>query len=400
MRVHSSALVLACFCVVEHSAAFLSIPALFRSTASIKSFDSMRLRGCGTTSCTKMNAAAPPPPKTGTQTVKRELRDEALSRFFVGPVTCTPTSGGVNNMVNYVETMTGEKYILRIYNNGKNSARVKFEHEILRQLGEMKLSFEIPKTLPSLEDKKPHVLLSNGAEACIFHIIPGSLPKTASPRYPHLPIRTTFPRTSRKRSAAATKPAKSARPAQIHARPGLPSRGAGNREIGRAAGELNSALGAVKWVPRRGASTHPRARSRASSFSRARPHSRTGAREQARLQRLAHRIQNYVGTCTLCRERAECACMPLDGVASCRTHRVRVPHKAFTCSPSRAVTNPVPLLPAHPLPNPPSPPPSPLHSSPSFPLSRLPSPKIGSPTRTAGSDLRLEPLTRISDSNR
>ena len=49
---------------------------------------------------------------------------------------------------------------------------------------------------------------------------------------------------------------------------------------------------------------------------------------------------------------------------------------------------------------PPSPPPSPLHSSPSFPLSRLPSPKIGSPTRTAGSDLRLEPLTRISDSNR
>ena len=221
--------------------------------------------------------------------MKRELRDEALSRFFVGPVTCTPTSGGVNNMVNYVETMTGEKYILRIYNNGKNSARVKFEHEILRQLGEMKLSFEIPKTLPSLEDKKPHVLLSNGAEACIFHIIPGSLPKTASPRYPHLPIRTTFPRTSRKRSAAATKPAKSARPAQIHARPGLPSRGAGNREIGRAAGELNSALGAVKWVPRRGASTHPRARSRARSFSRA-PLTHGRARASRRASKDKHTV--------------------------------------------------------------------------------------------------------------
>ena len=110
-----------------------------------------------------MNAAAPPPPKTGTQTVKRELRDEALSFFFEGPTTCTPTSGGVNNMVNYVETIEGEKYILRIYNNGKNSARVKFEHEVLRQLGEQKLSFEIPRTLPSLHEKKAHVLLSNGA---------------------------------------------------------------------------------------------------------------------------------------------------------------------------------------------------------------------------------------------
>lgn len=102
-------------------------------------------------------------------------------------------------MVNYVETGEGEKYILRIYNNGKNSARVKFEHEVLRQLGNQKLSFQIPSTLPSLEEKKAHVLLSNGAEACIFHIIPGSLPKTTSPR-----------------------------------------------DIGRATGELNSALGKVR----------------------------------------------------------------------------------------------------------------------------------------------------------
>jgi hypothetical protein len=165
-----------------HVSGFLSTPILPHSANA--GLSSIRLRGSRAAS-TKIyaNAAAPPPPKTGTQTVKRELREEALSFFFDGPTTCTPTSGGVNNMVNYVETGEGEKYILRIYNNGKNSARVKFEHEVLRQLGDQKLSFQIPSTLPSLEEKKAHVLLSNGAEACIFHIIPGSLPKTTSPRY-------------------------------------------------------------------------------------------------------------------------------------------------------------------------------------------------------------------------
>ncbi len=181
---HASTILLACSAVVGYSNAFLLPSSIHLSNAIKKVGISIPLRGKSAATCTKMNsAAAPPPPKTGTQTVKRELRDEALSHFFVGPTTCTPTSGGVNNMVNYVETMNGEKYILRIYNNGKNSARVKFEHEVLRQLGEQKLSFEIPRTLPSLKEKKSHVLLSNGAEACIFHIIPGSLPKTTSPRY-------------------------------------------------------------------------------------------------------------------------------------------------------------------------------------------------------------------------
>jgi hypothetical protein len=179
-----SLLTVASFVFVECASAFLSTSCLSKGysqnrggVSACRSVSALPLRG----GSVLMSAAAQP--KTGTQTVKREVREEALASFFEGPTTCTPTSGGVNNMVNYVETANGEKYILRIYNNGKNSARVKFEHEVLRQLGQQKLSFEIPRTLPSLGDKKPHVLLSNGAEACIFYVIPGALPKTTSPRF-------------------------------------------------------------------------------------------------------------------------------------------------------------------------------------------------------------------------
>ncbi len=69
-----------------------------RSGVSVRSSSALSLQG----SPVPISAAAQP--KTGTQTFKREVREETLSKFFKGPTTCTPTSGGVNNMVNYVET--------------------------------------------------------------------------------------------------------------------------------------------------------------------------------------------------------------------------------------------------------------------------------------------------------
>lgn len=65
-------------------------------------------------------------PKTGQHTVEEDLRDEALSHFFAveQQPTTTPTTGGVNNVVNYVETADGHKYILRIYNNGNKTEKV------------------------------------------------------------------------------------------------------------------------------------------------------------------------------------------------------------------------------------------------------------------------------------
>jgi homoserine kinase type II len=68
----------------------------------------------------------------------------------------------------------------------------------LKQLSQYTLSFKIPQSLPS-KTGAPHVLLSSGAEACVFRLIPGKLPKTTSPK-----------------------------------------------EIGRASGELNSALEKIK----------------------------------------------------------------------------------------------------------------------------------------------------------
>ncbi|GIL44285.1 hypothetical protein Vafri_1797 [Volvox africanus] len=126
-------------------------------------------------------SANPSAPKTGQHTVEDALRDEALSYFFdSSDLKTTPTTGGVNNVVQYVETSNGERYILRIYNNGNKSEKVRFEHEILGQLAQQQLSFQVPRALSS-KAGRPHELLSNGAEACIFHIIPGTLAKTTSP---------------------------------------------------------------------------------------------------------------------------------------------------------------------------------------------------------------------------
>jgi homoserine kinase type II len=76
-----------------------------------------------------------------------------------------------------VETSDGKKYVLRIYNNGFNSPRVKFEHEVLDQLRAKKLSFKLPTTVPSIKTGESHVYLPNGAAACLFELIPGELPK-------------------------------------------------------------------------------------------------------------------------------------------------------------------------------------------------------------------------------
>eukprot|EP01039_Chlorochromonas_danica_P004228 gene4228-4645_t len=107
-----------------------------------------------------------------------QVLEEAASKFLVANTYhFTPTTGGVNNVVRYIETDNGHQYILRVYNNGNDSYRVRFEHAILQQLSQMNLSFKIPTTVPSLESAAPHVLLSTGAEASLFEIIPGKLPK-------------------------------------------------------------------------------------------------------------------------------------------------------------------------------------------------------------------------------
>lgn len=106
------------------------------------------------------------------------ILEEATAKFLAAKsFHFTPTVGGVNNVVLYVEADSGEKFLLRVYNNGNDPRKVRFEHAVLQQLAAMELSFKIPVPLPSLEAGLPHALLSNGAEASLFEIIPGKLPK-------------------------------------------------------------------------------------------------------------------------------------------------------------------------------------------------------------------------------
>jgi Ser/Thr protein kinase RdoA (MazF antagonist) len=81
--------------------------------------------------------------------------------------------------MDYITTADGNKYVLRIYNNGRDSVRVDFEDRVLSALlasgGD--LSFSVPTAIPSVIDGRKHVMLSNGAEAILFKFIPGELPK-------------------------------------------------------------------------------------------------------------------------------------------------------------------------------------------------------------------------------
>lgn len=136
--------------------------------------------------CRNMAAFASTIGAVGSTLTNSDLALEALAKFLrpseIEEAEIVPTQGGVNNIVQYVsyKTPSGEKkrVILRIYNNGLNSARVRFEHEILKQLNTVQLSFSVPSMLSSLVDKDvTNVKLSNGAEACMVEIIPGGLPK-------------------------------------------------------------------------------------------------------------------------------------------------------------------------------------------------------------------------------
>lgn len=122
----------------------------------------------------------------GSKLTDMELAREALSKFFdddgyLAKIRLTPTTGGVNNIVQYVTLPNGEKELLRIYNNGCDAKRVKFEHEILQRLNQIQgLSFQVPCFLTSTTDNdggSTMVRLSNGADACMCKIIPGHLPK-------------------------------------------------------------------------------------------------------------------------------------------------------------------------------------------------------------------------------
>ena len=103
------------------------------------------------------------------------LKREALSFYFpsLDGIEIWPTVGGVNNYCDHVR-INGDRFVLRIYNNGKDYPRIIFEHKVLLELLKTSsLSCRIPTPIKSLKDGLTHVRLSNGFEATLFEYIPG-----------------------------------------------------------------------------------------------------------------------------------------------------------------------------------------------------------------------------------
>ena len=120
----------------------------------------------------------PPPVVTdATDATAAELSEAAALLFPDAPsLHFTRCSGGVNNKVSYVASSPSAPphAVLRIYNNGNNTARVNYEHAVLTLLASCPLPFAIPRLLPPCAAPgATHCPLSSGARCCAMALIPG-----------------------------------------------------------------------------------------------------------------------------------------------------------------------------------------------------------------------------------
>ena len=104
------------------------------------------------------------------------LLREATAAFLDEECTFAPAVGGVNNSTYFLTRPSGERLVLRIYNNGNDRSRVRYEHAVLSALRAQPLPFCVPIALPARGSGLPHAELSSGAEAALFELIPCSLP--------------------------------------------------------------------------------------------------------------------------------------------------------------------------------------------------------------------------------
>jgi homoserine kinase type II len=126
--------------------------------------------------------------ETGYHAVADALRTEAIRKFFpreeADAMDVFPTTGGINNVgLRLVAKRGGAQYVLRVYNNGKNAARVAYEHRVLDRLRAVSstLSFRVPEAIPVLNGTETFAELSDGSHACVFPVIPGRLASNELP---------------------------------------------------------------------------------------------------------------------------------------------------------------------------------------------------------------------------
>lgn len=96
--------------------------------------------------------------------------------------------GGVNNRVYHCRTLTGRAIVLRVYNNGGSTARVRYEHSVLEALASKSatLPFALPRLLRALGTGATWAAVPSmepGTEACAFELIAGAVPAVASLKF-------------------------------------------------------------------------------------------------------------------------------------------------------------------------------------------------------------------------
>jgi len=153
--------------------------------------------------------SAPPPPRLSVPVVTdataasaAELA-EALALFLpaaeAAGASFVRCGGGVNNKC-YSVALAGSAQptlVVRIYNNGNNARRVRYEHEVLRQLQGARAAAlraacgaQVPRPLLPLAAAAAGAAgggatfapLSTGAEACLFPLIAGAPPPLSAAR--------------------------------------------------------------------------------------------------------------------------------------------------------------------------------------------------------------------------
>ncbi|MFD2613095.1 phosphotransferase [Paenibacillus gansuensis] len=112
---------------------------------------------------------------------EQEIR-ELAAQYALGPeVEIRLESSGMNNTTRFL--YAGDQvYVLRIYDNHKDIAKVQFEHEVMLRLGEMKLPFGVPK-LVQTESGATYARSSAGKLSALFEKAPGTRPSSDTPMH-------------------------------------------------------------------------------------------------------------------------------------------------------------------------------------------------------------------------
>ena len=110
---------------------------------------------------------------SATDASQAELTEAAAHFLPAAGLTFRRCSGGVNNKTFYVDA-GGGTFVLRIYNNGNNTARVVYEHAVMAALAPLDFSFSLPRFLPALDGSgRTFATLASGGQACCAALIPG-----------------------------------------------------------------------------------------------------------------------------------------------------------------------------------------------------------------------------------